>query len=174
MKSLQKFGTFFVLLSIVVSIVWYIGTVYYICYQKRRYVEIPGFETITIWRNHIIFERYTSPFIPQKKYIEIQSTWDNYSVNLTITKDSVLGIWCDNPIKIKELNNYRKVEIFDEEEHESWQKQYDYNTCSETRKDSLRIEISFQMWYPCYPHDGIYIYNHNNELSKGFFGTRSY
>jgi len=173
MKPYRKLSILLVLLAIIGPLLWYIGTAYYICYQKRTFVEIEGFDTITIWRNYIIFERYWYPIYPKKNFIEIQSTWDNYFVYLATTQDSTLRFGCNYPIVVKKLDNIKFVELLKLEEYVDWEKLFNHTEDAEFKEGRHQIEMYFQMWYPCYPHNGVYLYRRNNEASVGFFGEQS-
>lgn len=154
-----KKGCLVIILFILCVIAFFIGEFYYYCMLKRNYVKIDDSLTITIWNHYIIFERYWYPFYPKNNYIQVNSTWDYYNLSLSITQDSVLGIWCNYPIEIHGMDNFKTMQIFDCKQYDDWATQYSFTNVDSVRQDSLLLELGFTMWYPCTLDKARYKYN---------------
>lgn len=137
---------------------YFIGELYYHCKLKRSYVKIERDYMITIWKNCIIFDQYLYPFYPKNNYILVNSTWDYYDISFTITQDSVLGIWSNYPVEVHGMDEFKAIEIFERDEHEDWANRYSFKNATESRQDSLRLEFSFELWFPEFVKKGTYIY----------------
>ena len=152
--------------------VYFMGEFYYYCTQERNYVKIEKFNTITIWKNYIIFEKYWYPFYPKNNYILVNSTWDYYDLNLSVTQDSVLGIWCNYPVEVHGMEDFKKVQIFDGTERDEWSKRYSFAHVTEARQDSLQWEFDFEMYYPCFLEKATYIYKGDDGIITQDFSSK--
>lgn len=138
---------------------YFIGDLFYYLFLQRSYVKIDGYKTITIWKNCIIFDRYWYPFYPKDNYILADNYGEYYDLSFTITQDSVLGIWGDGPIEVFGMDEFKAIEIYERRsEHEDWANRYSFKNATESRQDSLRLEFSFELWFPEYVNKGTYIY----------------
>lgn len=137
---------------------YFVGELYYHCKLERSYVKIGKDYMITIWKNCIIFDQYPYPFYPKNNYILVNSTWDYYDISFTITQDSVLGIWSNYPVEVHGMDEFKAIEIFERDEHEDWANRYSFKNATESRQDSLRLEFSFELWFPEFVQKGTYIY----------------
>lgn len=146
--------------------IYHIGELYYYCFQKRNYINIYNYKTITIWKNRIIFDKYWYPFYPNNNCILINSTWDFYDVRFTITQDSVLGIWSNYPISVYGMESFKTIETFEKDKREDWTNKYSFANVTKSRKDSLILEVDYQLWYPCSLQKGIYIYKTDEGIVK--------
>ncbi len=156
-----------VVIMILFSIpIYYIGELYYYCFQKRNYIKVDGYKTITVWKNYIILDKYWYPFYPKYNYILINSTWDYYDVGFTITQDSVLGIWSNYPVSVYGLESFKMIETFERSKRDYWANKYSFANVTKARKDSLILEFDYQLWYPCSLQKGMYIYKTDEGIVK--------
>lgn len=146
---LKRIGCIVTILFLLGIPAFYIGKLYYYCTLERNYIKIEKSNTITIWKNYIIFKKYWYPFYPKNNYILVNSTWDNYDMSLSITQDSVLGIWCNYPVEVCGMENFRTIQVFDSKKRDEWSKQYSFSNVTGDRQDSLQLEFDFELWYPC-------------------------
>ena len=168
-QSIIKKGCLIASLIVIFPLVIYVGAFYYWGREKRSFVELEGCNTITIWKNEIIFDKYWLPFHPTKNFFCVKDTYDGYDISFTITTDSILAIWCNYPVEVCRLNDFKSVEIFEKDNYSNWSNRYSSQKVVESRRDSLRVELSFRMWYPCSPTNGVYIYRTDTAIVKGYF-----
>ena len=159
-RNIKKIGCWIVMLIIIAPPILLIAYVLFHCSQDRDFVKIDGYKTITIWHNYIIFDRYWYPFYPKKNYIYVDNHIEEfYDISFTITQDSIIGIWCTQPIKECRVDNIKgSDEYIGFKERADWERQYDFACVTEERKDSLQFEFGFTLWYPCCMSRSMYIY----------------
>lgn len=154
---------------------FFIGDLYYYLVLKRNYVKIDGYKTITIWKHYIIFDRYWYPFYPKDNYILADNRGEYYDLSFTITQDSVLGIWSDGSIEVFGMDEFKAIEIYEERSaYEDWANRYSFKNATESRQDSLRLEVSFELWFPEHVKTGTYIYKSGDVTITQDFGRFSY
>ena len=163
---IKKIGCKIIILTLIVPPILLIGYFFYYCTLERHFIELGERDIITVWDSHIIFDRYWYPFYPKKNYIYVDSRGaDYYDICFTITQDSIIGIWCSQPIKICGVDNIKGSDVYvGNERREDWEHQYDFANVTKARKDSLVLEFGYRLWYPCYIPKGKYIY----KTDKGF------
>ena len=157
-RKIKRIGCLVVALIFLGIPTVFIGDFFYRMFLKRNYVKIDGYKTITIWGNYIIFDRYWYPFYPKDNYIRAYNCGEHYDLSFTITQDSVLGIWSDVSIEVLGMDEFKAIEIFERDEHEDWANRYSFKNATESRQDSLRLEFSFELWFPEFVQKGTYIY----------------
>lgn len=169
-RNIKRIGCLVVVLIFLGIPTVFIGDFFYYLFLKRNYVKIDGYKTITIWGKDIIFNRYWYPFYPKNNYILVNSTWDYYDISFTITQDSILGIWSNYPVEVHGMDEFKAIEIFETDEHEDWANRYSFNNTTESRQDSLRLEFSFEFWFPEFVKKGTYIYKSGDATITQDFG----
>ena len=150
---------------------YFVGELYYHCKLERSYVKIEKDYMITIWKNCIIFDRYWYPFYPKDNYIRAYNCGEHYDLSFTITQDSVLGIWSDVSIEVLGMDEFKAIEIFERDAHEDWANRYSFKNATESRQDSLRLEVSFEFWFPEFVKTGTYIYKSGDVTITQDFGS---
>ena len=170
-RKIKRIGCLLVALIFLGIPTFFIGDFFYYLFLKRNYVKIDGYKTITIWKKCIIFDRYWYPFYPKNNYIWVNSTWDYYDVSFTITQDSVLGIWSNYPVEVHGMDEFKAIEIYEERNsYEDWANRYSFKNATESRQDSLRLEVSFELWFPEHVKTGTYIYKSGDVTITQDFG----
>ena len=174
-RKIKRIGCLVVALIFLGIPTVFIGDFFYRMFLKRNYVKIDGYKTITIWGNYIIFDRYWYPFYPKDNYILADNRGEYYILSFTITQDSVLGIWSDGYIEVFGMDEFKAIEIYEERDaHEDWANRYSFKNATESRQDSLRLEVSFELWFPEFVHTGTYIYKSGDVTITQDFGRLSY
>ena len=174
-RKIKRIGCLVVALIFLGIPTVFIGDFFYRMFLKRNYVKIDGYKTITIWGNYIIFDRYWYPFYPKDNYILADNRGEYYILSFTITQDSVLGIWSDGYIEVFGMDEFKAIEIYEERDaHEDWANRYSFKNATESRQDSLRLEVSFELWFPEFVKTGTYIYKSGDVTITQDFGRLSY
>ena len=171
-ETIKKVGCVVAVVLILGIPIFFVGELYYYCIQERNYVKIDNSNTITIWKKYIIFEKYWSPFYPKNDYIFVNSTWDHYDASISITQDSVLGIWCNYPVEVHGLKNFKMVQTYESEERDVWSKQYSFAHSTDARQGSLQIELDYELWYPCYLKKATYTYKSDDGIVTRDFSSK--
>lgn len=170
--NIIKIGCKTIILALIVLPILFIGYIFYYCKIERNYIELEEKEIITVWNNYIIFDRYWYPFYPKKKYIYVDNDKEEfYDISFTITQDSIIGIWCTQPIRVCGIDNIKgSDEYIGYGKRGDWERQYDFATVSNVRRDSLSFEFCYQLWYPCSLQKGVYVYRTDMRIIKKNFG----
>ena len=172
MESIIKnIGCKTIILTLIAPLILFIGYFFYYCKIERNYIELEEKKIITVWNNYIIFDRYWYPFYPKKNYIYVDNTYEEfYDISFTITQDSIVGVWCTQPIRVCGVDNIKgSDEYIGYKKREDWKRQYDFARVTNVRRDSLSLEFSYQLWYPCSLQKGMYVYRTNKGLIKKSF-----
>jgi len=171
-RIIKRIGCIVALLIFLGFPAFLIGELYYDVVLKRTYIKLDGYKTITIWKNCIIFNQYWYPFYPKENYIHIKSTWDYYDVSFTVTKDSVLGIWSNDSIEVFGLDEFKAIEMYErDDKHEEWANRYSFSCVSEFRKDSLQLELGYEMWFPHAVQIATYRCRSDNGMIREYYGN---
>lgn len=171
-RKILRIGCLVVALIFLGIPAFFIGDLYYYLVLKRNYVKIDGYKTITIWKHRIIFDRYWYPFHPKDNYILADNRREYYDLSFTITQDSVLGIWSNSPVEVHGMDEFKAIEIYEERSaYEDWANRYSFKNATESRQDSLRLEVSFELWFPEFVKTGTYIYKSGDVTITQDFGS---
>ena len=169
---IKKIGCKTTLLVLIFPPILFIGYFFYYCRFKRNYIELEENKVITVWNNYIIFDRYWYPFYPKNNYIYVNNSKEEfYDISCTITQDSIIGIWCTQPIRVCSVSDIKDSdEYIGYRKREDWERQYDFANVSNIRRDSLSLEFCYQLWYPCSLQKGMYIYRTDMGIAKKSLG----
>ncbi len=160
MESIIKnIGCKTIILTLIAPLILFIGYFFYYCKIERNYIELE--EKKIIWY----------PFYPKKNYIYVDNTNEEfYDISFTITQDSIVGVWCTQPIRVCGVDNIKGCdEYIGYKKREDWERQYDFANVTSVRRDSLSLEFSYQLWYPCSLQMGMCVYRTNKGLIKKSF-----
>lgn len=102
------YWTIILLLALPFSMV--IGKIYN--NQSRIYYQLPNNDTITIWKERIIFEKYTSCFAPRTNYIELPSGTCEWKFTIDSVGNSAIYVNRSDEIK-QVLPKYPLVGIYE-------------------------------------------------------------
>ena len=80
-------------------------------YFDRSYIKIDQYNTITVWRNYIIFGEYHHIYHPKSNYIFVKDYIEHYDFKCSITQDSILAIWSTAKIEVYGLVEFKAIEI---------------------------------------------------------------
>lgn len=168
---IKKIGRKTIILTLIVPLILFIGYFFYYCKIERNYIELEEKKIITVWNNYIVFDRYWYPFYPKKNYIYIDNSKEEfYDISFTITQDSIVGIWCTQPIRVCCVDNIKgSDEYIGYKKREDWARQYDFANVTNVRRTSLSLELSYQLWYPCSLQKVMYVYRTDKGLIKKSF-----
>ena len=168
---IKKIGCKTIILTLIVPLILFIGYFFYYCKIERNYIELEEKKIITVWNNYIVFDRYWYPFHPKKNYIYVDNSKEEfYDISFTITQDSIVGIWCTQPIRVCCVDNIKgSDEYIGYKKREDWARQYDFANVTNVRRTSLSLELSYQLWYPCSLQKGMYVYRTDKGLIKKSF-----
>lgn len=169
---LKKIGCKTIILVFIIPPILFIGYFFYYCRFERNYIKLDENKIITVWNNYIIFSRYWYPFYPKNNYIYVDNGIEEfYDIRFTITQDSIIGIWCTQPIRVCSVGDIKDSdEYIGYSERENWERQYDFANVSNIRRDSLSLEFCYQLWYPCSLQKGMYIYRTDMGITQKSFG----
>ena len=131
-------------------------------YFDRSYIKIDQYNTITVWRNYIIFGEYHHIYHPKSNYIFVKDYIEHYDFKCSITQDSILAIWSTAKIEVYGLVEFKAIEIYEEFEYNNWLNKYSFINVNESCQDSLLMEIHFTLFNPTHINNGKYLYNTGN------------
>ena len=70
------------------------------------------------------------------------------------------------------MDEFKAIEIYEERSaYEDWANRYSFKNATESRQDSLRLEVSFEFWFPEFVKTGTYIYKSGDVTITQDFGS---
>lgn len=116
--------------------------------QVRYYYDLPDNNTMTVWQEYIIFEKYTSFFPPRTNYIKLPSGTDEWELTIDSAGHSAVYVY-KKAHKIKNVSpKYPLVAIYEGNPGQYW----------------LYADFPADQWMAHFHYD----YDHDGLASAGF------
>lgn len=138
--------------------------------QARYFYELPDNNTLTIWQNRIIFEKYTSVFPPCTNYIQLPGVLENWEMVIDTAGRTAVIMY--NADEIKQFSpKYPLVATYSGEAGQYW-----FST--EFPPETWMLHCEYSYWPDAFSSGGTYhlsvVANDSVTHINGYYSFREY